>query len=229
MADQKVVEYVKAALVEGKTREEIYKLLLEQGWSLEVIQGSFNSLQSEKEKEDGQKRTIRIIVTIGAILIAAGIFSFIAANWQGMSKFGKIFIILLSLLSSYAVGWYMKEKANLPRMGGALFLLGSLIYGAGIFLVAQMFNVRANWPDGFLLWMLGTIAMAFALESYGQFYLASILGIIALIGHPFGLVIGPSPRSFLLTSSFLLAISTVVTFATGWIIRKRVSAKQDIY
>lgn len=222
MIDQNVVEYIKASLSQGKTKEELYKELLTQGWTIEVIQENFNALNAEEEKEDLSKKTIKIIVTIGAVLISAGIFSFIAANWQGMTRPVKIGIILVSMLVSYGAGWYLKENLKLPKTGEALILLGSIIYGAGIFLVAQMFNIRANWPDGFILWMIGTIAMAFAIESYPLFYLAIPLGIVALAGHPFGIFTGPGYNSFLLTSSFLLLASTIITFITGWIIRKKI-------
>jgi len=221
MADQKLTEYVKTSLAQGKSKEEIYKELLGQGCAIEIIQESFNALTVEEEKEDTSKRTIQIIVTIGAVLVGAGIFSFISANWQGMTRPVKIGVILVSMLTSYGTGWYMKEKSNLLKTGEALILLGLIIYGAGIFLVAQMFNIRANWPDGFILWMIGTIAMAFAIESYNLFYLAIPLGIIALVGHPFGIFTGFGYNSFLLTSSLLLLVSTIITFVTGWIIRKK--------
>ncbi|OGY52786.1 MAG: hypothetical protein A3H67_03380 [Candidatus Buchananbacteria bacterium RIFCSPLOWO2_02_FULL_46_11b] len=222
MIDQNVVEYIKTSLSQGKTKEELYKELMAQGWTIEAIQENFNALNTEEEKEDLSKKTIKIIVTIGAVLISAGIFSFIAANWQGMTRPVKLSIILVSMLVSYGAGWYLKEKLELPKTGEALILLGSIIYGAGIFLVAQMFNIRANWPDGFILWMIGTIAMAFAIESYPLFYLAIPLGIVALTGHPFGIFTGSGDNSFLLTSSFLLLASTIITFITGWIVRKKI-------
>lgn len=221
MADPKLVEYVKASVSHGKPKEEIYKELLGQGWTIEVIEGCFNALTAEEEKEDTSKRTIRIIVTIGAVLVGAGIFSFIAANWQEMARPVKIGVILVSMLASYSAGWYVKEKLNLSRTGEALILLGSIIYGAGIFLVAQMFHIRASWPDGFILWMIGIIAMAFAVESYLLFYLAIPLGVVAFVGHPFGIFTGFGYNPFLLTSSFLLLAATIITFVTGWIIRKR--------
>lgn len=221
MADPKLTEYIKTSLTRGRPKEEIYKELLGRGWTVEVIQKSFNALTTEENKEDTQKRTIRIIVTIGAVLVGAGIFSFIAANWQEMTRPVKIGVILISMFISYGAGWYLKEKSKLSKTGEALILLGSIIYGAGIFLMAQIFHIRANWPDGFILWMIGAIAMAFAVESYPLFYLAIALGIVALVGHPFDIFTGFGYDSFLLTSAFLLLISTIITFVAGWIIRKR--------
>jgi uncharacterized membrane protein len=223
MVNQKVFDYIRTSFAQGKSKEEIYQELLTQGWSIEVIQKNFNLLESEEESEDTHQRTVRIVVTSGAILIGAGIFSFIAANWQEMAKSLKVSIIFVSMLASYTSGWYLKENLNLARTGEALIFLGSIIYGAGIFLVAQMFNIRANWPDGFILWMLGTIVMALARESFLLFYLAIPLGGIALIGYPFGILRafgGGDP--FLLTSSFLLLVASVSVFITGMAVRKKI-------
>ena len=221
MPEQKLIDYIKNSLAQGKTKEEIYKELLSQGRSVDVIQENFNTIISKEEKEDTSKRTIRIIVTIGAILVGAGIFSFIAANWQEMSKPVKIFIILAAMLISYTAGWYLKEKMNLSKTGEALILLGVIIYGAGIFLVAQMFHVRANWPDGFILWMIGAIAVGYVIESYLLFYLSILLGIVAIVGHPFEIFNTVGCDHFLLTSSFLLFVATIITFLIGRTVRKK--------
>lgn len=164
-----------------------------------------------------------MIVNIGVILIGLGIFSFIAANWQDMTKFVKILLIVTTMVASYTGGWFLKEKYHYEKTGTALFLLGAIIYGASIFLIAQMFHIRGNWPDGFILWMIGTIVMAFGVESFSLFYLAIPIGIVAIIGYPlsiFKVIGGYNP--FLLTSSFLLFIATIVTFIAGWFVKKRI-------
>lgn len=220
--DQNVIAYIQTNLAQGKSKEEIYKELLSHGTTIEVIQASFNSTTSEQDKADTQKKTIHIIVTIAAILIGAGIFSFVASNWQGMAKPVKIGVILTTMLIAYSLGWYIKEKKNLLKTGEAVILLGVIVYGAGIFLVAQVFNVPGNWPDGFILWMLGTIAMAYASESFPLFYLAIPLGLIAIIGHPISLFTTVTYDSFLLTSSFLLVVTTIITFITAWIVHQKI-------
>lgn len=221
--DPKLAEFIRASLAEGSSKEDIYKELLERGLTVDAIQDGFSSLDTGQENADTQKRTIRIIVTIGAILIGAGVFSFFAANWQVLTKVNKVAIILVSMLISYCSGWYLREKYHFQRTGEALILLGSIIYGAGIFLVGQMFNVSGNWPDGFILWMIGAIAMGFAAESYPLFYLAVPLGFISLIGHPFGIFTGSGYNYFLLTSPLLLLAAAIICFAAGWKVRKTMS------
>ncbi len=221
MTEQNFSNYIQTSLSQGKSKEEIYKELLNQGFTIEAIQENFQAITTGEEKEDTQKRTIQIVLTIAAVLVGAGIFSFIASNWQEMTRIMKVLIIIAAMLASYVLSWYTKEKLQLIKTGEALMLLGSIIYGAGIFLVAQMFHIRANWPDGFILWMLGVIVMAYAVELFPLFYLSIVLGIIALIGHPFLIFTPFGHDTFLFTSSFLLLIAAVATFVVGWTIWKK--------
>ncbi|GIW66910.1 MAG: hypothetical protein KatS3mg095_0808 [Candidatus Parcubacteria bacterium] len=209
--NQELIKYIQLSLVQGKSKEEIYKELLNLGWEVDVIQDAFNQIVTKEEKEDIQKRIIRIIVTIGAILVGLGIFAFVAANWQEMTKAMKVLIIVIAMTASYTGGWFLREKWHSPKTGEALILLGSIIYGAGIFLVGQMFNIRVNWPDGFILWMIGTIFMAFAVKSFPLFYLAILVGIAAIVNYIFSL-----------TYFVLLLTATIVTFITGWLVKKRI-------
>ena len=185
MLDQKLIRWAEEALKHGESQEQIYQHLLAEGFTVDQVQKIVLAGKSETLKGETQKRTVSVVVVIGAILIGLGIFSFIASNWDHYQKGLKIFIILSSMLLSYAVGWYAREVKHLPKSGAALYLLGSIIYGAGIFLVAQMYNIRANWPDGFILWMLGVIVVSFATELTAFLYFAAVLGIISLFGNPF--------------------------------------------
>ena len=185
MLDQKLIDWARESMKQGATAEQIYQHLLAEGFSVAQVQDILDASKSESRKAESQKRAVSIIAVIGSILIGLGIFSFIASNWQSFQKGLKIFIILVSMLLAYAGGWYLREKKDLRKSGAALYLLGSIVYGAGIFLVAQIFNIRANWPDGFILWMLGVVVVALATELSAFLYFAAVLGIISIFGNPF--------------------------------------------
>lgn len=172
-------------------------------------------LTAENKTKTSQKRTSQILATIAAILAVAGIFSFISFDWLELSKTAKVFIILISMILSYGAGLKLKEKGY-PKIGEAFIFLGIMIYGAGIFLTAQIFNIRANWPDGFILWMLGALAMTRSVNSTLLYYLAIPLGAISLTGYLF-LISGEFARfnSFFLISSLLLFAAAAITFITG--------------
>ncbi|MFH1745249.1 MAG: DUF2157 domain-containing protein [bacterium] len=217
------IDQIKSLIASGKTKEEIYLSLLNGGQKVDDINASFLKIDSEKvEKEDLQKKTITIMVIAGAILIGAGVFSFVASNWQYMDRFVKVAVLVVATSASYLAGWIMGEKYQYKRVAGALIFLGTIIYGASIFLVAQIFNLRANWPDGFILWMFGILAVAFALDSSFLFLFAIPIAMISFIASPFIIFDQFESNPFLFTSSILLLAATAVSFGTGYYFSKKV-------
>lgn len=232
MNDQELKKYIADSLASGRSKEELYAALLGQGYSVDVIGRAFASITAEKSSEQTsvavQKQTVRVIVLVGAVLIGAGVFSFIAANWQNMSRPMKVIVILLGMLAAYSLGWYLREKKGLTYSGNALILLGSLIFGAGIFLVGQMFNMRQNWPDGFILWMFGAVATGMALRLRPLLYLGFIVGLVSIVSHPFELFmfLFTGFDRFLMTSTLMLMLATAVTFLTAWKIQNEIPPEE---
>ncbi len=114
------------------------------------------------EDKAGSGRLITTISVIGAVLVGVGVLLFVASNWSQIPSGGKLGTIFAALFASYGMGFYFRyEKQNLPRIGGALILLGALIFGAGIFLVAQMYNITVHYPNGPLLWGLAVLPLAY--------------------------------------------------------------------
>jgi len=211
MQDQNIIQNIQASKIQGKSKEEIYKDLLIQGISLENIEENYKASNAEQTQADSQKRTISIVVTIGAVLIGTGIFSFIASNWQSMPSGLKIFLIIFFMLISYSLGWYLKESKKAEKTGGALIFLGSLIFGGGIFLIGQIFHIRTNWPDAFIIWMIGNICLA----------------LFAVIYHLYGIFTNFSGFGI---STFLIILSTIITFGLAFLIQKKVPEEiKNIY
>lgn len=225
MADNTKSEEIKREIAAGHTKEDIYKNYLAKGWSIQDIESGFTQHIEEDEKEDSQKRTVQIILVVATVLIGAGIFSFIAANWSGMDDITKVIVIVGSMLASYYAGYHIRENTPYQKTGNALLLLGNIIYGAGIFLIAQIFNIRANWPDGFIYWFLGTLGVAFAINWYPLFHFAAVVAIIALITYPVFILesfTGGRGSLYLGSSTFLIIIATAVTFAVGYYMKKKI-------
>lgn len=124
---------------------------------------------------------VKVILTIGAILVGLGILSFIASNWDYIGKLAKFLIILISYLGVNTGSLIVEEVY--PRISRSLTYLGLIIYGAGIFLVGQMFNYGGHFSSAFLLWGLGIFPIALLLKDKYIFTFASILFLIYLNGH----------------------------------------------
>jgi uncharacterized membrane protein len=105
---------------------------------------------------------VRILLVIGALLVGAGVLSFIAGNWSVIPKTAKMMIILLGLCLFYLAGW--KTENAYPKTSKSLYYAGMFIYGAGIFLVGQMFHLNGDLQGAFLLWALGVTPLAIYLK-----------------------------------------------------------------
>jgi len=141
----------------------------------------FNNLEA-----NARERFILIVTGVGGILLCLGIITFVAANWQTWSRDVK-FILLMSLfLSTTIIGFYTwrepaiaKAEGKKPQpskriLGEALMILGALIFGANIMLMAEIFNIGGSTSEFFLAWGFGVLIMAYCLS-------ISSLGVIAIV------------------------------------------------
>lgn len=121
--------------------------------------------------EDGFWR--HLISGAGAILIGLGVILLFAYNWEAMGRYLKLVVIFSALLLAHGGGYLALERNRLLSEG--LFAIGSMLLGAGIFLVGQIYHLNSHYPDALLLWALGVLALAWALSSRIQAWMALIL------------------------------------------------------
>lgn len=119
----------------------------------------------EVEEKAGPGRLVTVISVLGSILVGVGILLFISSNWSEIPRWGKLAIIFSAMLGSYGVGYRLRyEGGNFPKVGASLIFLGTVIFGGGIFLVAQIFHVSVHYPNGPLMWGLAILPLAYLLR-----------------------------------------------------------------
>ena len=104
----------------------------------------------------------KTLLYVGTILIGAGVLSFIASNWDEIGRIVK-FLVIIALFVACNFAGYKMEK-NFPKTSRALYYLGCLVFGAGIFLVEQMFHLGTNSQNAFLWWSLGILPLAWVIR-----------------------------------------------------------------
>ena len=169
--------------------------------STELENYESNGLITGEQKNDileiydvkGGLNFIRVVVTIGALLVGLGILSFIASNWDGISNLFKLVIIFGVFGGVNLAGYILSE--NYSKTGRSMIYLGTLVYGAGIFLIGQMYNFGGDFPTAFLLWSLGVVPMAFLLKDKYLMLFANLLFGIYLNasfdqGFPYAALVG---------------------------------------
>jgi uncharacterized membrane protein len=117
-----------------------------------------------------------VFATAGAIVIGLGVILLFAYNWEDIPKAGKLALIFAALVAAHTGAWrLLRREGWQPHLGEALAALGTMFYGAGIWLVAQVYNIDEHYPTGFLFWALGALAMAWALGSTANGLMAVVL------------------------------------------------------
>jgi uncharacterized membrane protein len=183
-------------------------------------EGTINHTQAEKmrtdlaeyKQEHRSKKQIIAFSTIGAILIGIGAILFVASNWEKIGNNIKVFLLVGSTVGIHYAGYRLKyEKQKYPRLGSALILLSSLLFGASFFLIAQIYNINANNSTLVLIWIIGVIPLIYGYRS------AQVAGLCSLL---FYLWIGllymeKTELSELITIWDLYLISGITIYFTG--------------
>ncbi|UCC94872.1 MAG: DUF2157 domain-containing protein [Candidatus Omnitrophota bacterium] len=176
---------------------------------------------SQVPQEKHPIRLIAVLQTIGAFLIGIGVISLVAFNWSKLLNVTKLVIIVSALVLAHFSGFFILTfRPKMQRCGSTFIFLGNLLYGAGIWLVAQMYHIHHTFPTGVFLWALGIIPFAYILRSKLNYFLAIALFILWTLGESIGyqrphllflLVLGGlmGPLSYYLKSKVGLAICII--------------------
>lgn len=100
----------------------------------------------------------RVILSIASVLIGLGILTFIASNWEDLTAWFKFILVLIFLaLSSFAS---LATEESYPKTSRSLLYLTVLIFGGGIFLIQQIFNLTFQSTAELLIWGLAILPIA---------------------------------------------------------------------
>lgn len=122
----------------------------------------------------------QVLVGLGAMLVGLGFLSYIAANWMEFSRMFRVGLILGMYILSMLSAWQLEP--SYPKTSRALLLLGSFLYGGGIFLIAQMFHEGGHYTDALFWWMTGVVPAALIFKDRLQLILLQAIAIVYLNG-----------------------------------------------
>lgn len=115
-----------------------------------------------------------VFASLGTVLFGMGIILLFAYNWSEIGRYGKLASIFLGFIFCHGLAALIKD----PRVSASLHLLGSFLFGAGIWLIAQVYHVSVHYPDGFLVWAIAALMMSWVLPSLAHCLLAC--GLLAI-------------------------------------------------
>ncbi len=160
---------IEAWRAEGMISDEVADALLARYESTEVERRSFSL-----------NRLAGILAVMGAVLVGLGVVGLVAVNWSEISDLAKLVMMVTCTAASYVSGWLLAYRIGYARVGIALILLGAILFGASIHLIAQSFNVEVNHPNLVTAWFLGVVPLAYVTRSKALLVLSIILLLSAL-------------------------------------------------
>ncbi len=122
----------------------------------------------ETGEERQERRRSWLLYTLSAlamVLFGAATLLLVGYNWAALPAWMKLLLIFGAIVGSYAAGIYLRYWRGARLASEALLLLGCLFYGAGIWLVAQIFHMSAHYPDGVFWWAVGVLPLAILVDS----------------------------------------------------------------
>jgi uncharacterized membrane-anchored protein/uncharacterized membrane protein len=126
--------------------------------------GIMDLYESEAEVQDRRgKRVSFALYGLSACLFGLAALLLIGFNWEAMPREVKLATVLTVIATTYGLAFWAKRWS--PMLGEIGFFLGSLFYGAGIWLVGQAFHLDAHYPDGLFWWAVGVLPLALLLDS----------------------------------------------------------------
>ncbi|GHH99617.1 DUF2157 domain-containing protein [Neobacillus kokaensis] len=139
-------------------------------------------IQSLYEVRDKLSFT-RTLLYVGSILIGAGILSFIASNWDEIARPLKFLLIVGIFIACNFAGY--KLERYYPKTSQSFYYLGVIIFGAGIFLVEQMFHIGGSTQDAFLWWAIGIMPLAWVLRDKWILLAAVFFSLFHILDAPY--------------------------------------------
>lgn len=125
-----------------------------------VISGdAAHSIRKARFAEEAVSRLPGIFAMLGALMLAASVSAFVAANWQEIPRLVRLFGILALIAACFPVALQLARR-GMPWGTEAAVTFATLCFGAGVALVGQMYHLPGDWPAGAMLVAIGAVIAA---------------------------------------------------------------------
>lgn len=156
----------------------------------------FNHSQLYPKRNDWLDFAYKFFLSIGALMLLAGIIFFFAYNWSGLHKFAKLGIVQVGILALAAgILWYKKDDYAQKI---ALTVL-SILVGVFFAVFGQIYQTGADAYDFFLGWTIFIVAWV-SISGFPFLWLLLLL----LINITIGLYVDQILRSWDESTMFIL-------------------------
>ncbi|MGQ3031205.1 MAG: DUF2157 domain-containing protein [Ferrovibrionaceae bacterium] len=123
---------------------------------------------------------VALLGLLGALLLGLGALLFVAAHWAALSAAARLTLAVAALAAAHC-GAIVASRRRSAWMVEALLLLATLLFGANIWLIGQIFNLPPQPPAFFLIWMIASVATAWIWTSSAAALVAIAIGMAWMV------------------------------------------------
>jgi uncharacterized membrane protein len=106
-----------------------------------------------------------VLMGLAGLMVGLAALLLVGYNWSDMPAGVKLGILFGSLLAAHGLGFWLRFGMDARRSSELAFFLGCLLFGVGIWQVAQIFHIQSHYPNGIWIWALGTLVIALCLDT----------------------------------------------------------------
>jgi len=129
--------------------------------------------ESAQGQPGGLRWPVLLAISLGGLLLGAGVLLFVAAHWDKLSPSFRFGLVILLVAFFHLAAALAAERFS--ALATTLHAVGTACLGAGIFLAGQIFNLQEHWPGGVMLWALGSWIAWALLHDWPQAALIALL------------------------------------------------------
>ncbi len=152
---QDIVRWQKRKLIDGHTAETLLD-------------------QARPDREKDSAGFTAILIRLGIFLLLASAFSFVAANWDGMSKLFRLLLLTGLMWAVLGAGWWAGVKKH-GTLKETLLVAAAGLFALNIVMIGQMYHIDRHFPDGYWLAGLGALVIAFLMRGEAALLLGWVL------------------------------------------------------
>jgi uncharacterized membrane protein len=114
------------------------------------------------------------LILMAVVMCGVGVLLVIGYNWQRIGPAVKIALVMTAVAAAFAASAFAYTRRH-HTAGEVLAFAGTLLFGNGIWLIAQALHIQGHFPDGFLWFAVGSLLCAWLIGSRAIGVQAAIL------------------------------------------------------
>jgi uncharacterized membrane protein len=183
---------------------------------------------SQQITERQTARGLMTLASLAALMVALGVVLLIAYNWEALPDSVELALIFGALAGMHAIAYVLRYRLGRRTASEVASFLACLFFGAAIVLVAQIFHISSDNPDGIWWWAVGTLPFALMLDT--MLLQALYVGLLALYAGwtIFGSA-SSGPGWFRLSANGLYSVPLLALPGLLWAYRKGSAKTAALY